>query len=78
MERSKDEKWQERMRLRIDFNNMMTEFIGQEQGIGREDIDQLRSQLNNAASAMVDKRKAGDMAWRELPYNQAETAQKES
>ena len=71
MKRYTDSSWKESMRLSFDFNNMMAEFIGEE-GIQWEQIKALDSKLNEAAAKMVEKRKAGDMEWRELPYNQDE------
>jgi len=57
------------MRLSFDFNNMMSEFIGEE-GIQWEQIKALEPRLKEAAQTMEDKREAGEMEWRELPYNQ--------
>lgn len=58
----------ESMRLRVDFNNMMTEFIGEEHGISAARIDGLKSETAAAAKRMQEKR--GQMKWRELPHNQ--------
>lgn len=74
MKRYTDSSWKESMRLSFDFNNMMAEFIGEE-GIQWEQIKALDSKLNDAAAKMVEKRKAGDMEWRELPYNQDEVVE---
>ena len=63
----KTQKWCDSMRLRVDFNNMMKEFIGSH-GVDRADIDALAPKLEKAAENMVEKR--GNMKWRELPYNQ--------
>ncbi len=59
------------MQLRLDYNHMMQEFIGPEQGLTREAIEALRPKLDAAVGAMKSKRQNGDMDWRELPYNQA-------
>ena len=59
----------EAMRLRVDFNNMMSQRIGKE-GITVEEIGQWDGAAQAAARAMVEKR--GSMKWRELPHNQAE------
>ncbi len=53
--------------IRLDFNNMMSEFMGDE-GISEGDISQLSNQLEKAMQVMTDKRK--NMGWRDLPYNQ--------
>jgi len=53
----------------MDYNNMMSDFVG-EYGIKESDIAALKPQIEAAVSAMKSKR--ADMAWRDLPYNQAE------
>ncbi len=69
MSRYLDKHWQEQMRIRVDFNNMMEEMLG-EQGISSSEIDALSEKLREAADAMEQSR--GSMKWRELPYNQNE------
>lgn len=59
------------MKLRLDYNNMLSHMIG-EQGIHTETITKFTPQIEKANKAMVEKRKAGQMAWRELPYNQSD------
>lgn len=59
------------MKIRMDYNNMLTHMVG-EQGICQATFDKLAPQIAKANKAMVEKRKAGQMAWRELPYNQKE------
>jgi len=71
MKRYNEDSWKKTMKLSFDFNNMMAEFIGEE-GIQWEQIEALEPRLKEAAKAMIDKRNAGEMEWRELPYNQAE------
>ncbi|MDL2248193.1 glucose-6-phosphate isomerase [Tyzzerella sp. OttesenSCG-928-J15] len=57
------------MKLRLDYNNMMSEFVGS-YGIEKQDFDKIEGKLNNAVSAMEVKRQNGLMDWRELPHNQ--------
>jgi len=57
------------MKLRMDYNNMLSHMIG-EQGICKEAITKLASQIEKANKAMIEKR--SQMAWRDLPYNQDE------
>lgn len=57
------------MNIRLDYNNMMKEFVGKK-GISKKDIDSLN--LDKAKQAMIDKRANGKMDWRDLPYNQEE------
>ena len=59
------------MKLRLDFNNMMANLIG-EKGISEEDFAILEGKIEAAEKAMVEKRANGGMDWRDLPYNQDE------
>ena len=59
------------MNIRMDYNNMLPHMIG-EQGICKDTFEKLAPQVAKANKAMVEKRKAGQMAWRQLPYNQSE------
>ena len=70
MKRYQNQEWKQSMRITMDFNNMMSEVIGQEQGIPKNSIEALSDKLQAAAKAMVEKRTAGKMDWRDLPYNQ--------
>lgn len=71
MKRYENKEWKDSMRITFDFNNMMSEFVGEE-GFDWEEIEALEPTLKKAASAMEEKRAAGQMEWRELPYNQQE------
>src|SRR5690554_313541 len=70
MKRYEKREWKKSMKINMDFNYMMSEVIGDEQGISKASIDQLSDRLKEAAQAMKDKRKAGKMDFRDLPYNQ--------
>jgi len=59
----------EQKAIRLDFNNMTTDFIGKN-GITKDEITQTVANAKNAVAAMADKRAAGKMDWRDLPYNQ--------
>ena len=59
------------MKIKLDFNNMMTGFVG-EYGISEGDITKLGSKIEKAKEAMITKRASGKMDWRDLPYNQSE------
>ncbi|MBQ1771300.1 MAG: glucose-6-phosphate isomerase [Clostridia bacterium] len=67
MARYDDPSFRQSMRLRLDYNNMMSDMLG-ERGIQEEEIDGISEQLNQACRALVENR--GNMRWRELPYNQ--------
>jgi glucose-6-phosphate isomerase len=55
------------MTIRMDYNNVLAAMIGAE-GLNDADFAAMRAQISRANAAMTDKR--GQMAWRELPYNQ--------
>ena len=64
-----NEDFQEKMKLRLNFNNMMEAFVG-EKGIQEEEIAAIAAEIEDAEKAMVAKRANGGMDWRDLPYNQ--------
>jgi len=66
-----DKEWQTQMKVRMDYNNMMAEFVGAE-GIAPEDIAAIAGKIEAAEKAMAEKRASGGMDWRDLPYNQDE------
>jgi len=68
--RFEDKAWKDSMTIRLDYNNMMTEFVGAE-GIAQADLDAKACDVAKAEKAMVDKRASGGMDWRDLPHNQA-------
>jgi len=57
------------MNMRMDYNNMLADRIGKD-GISMDAIEKLSAPIAKANKAMVEKREAGKMAWRDLPYNQ--------
>jgi len=64
----------ESMRLKFDFNNMMSDFIG-DKGISTEEINALSQKIADAHEKMIEKRAGGKMDWRDLPYNQDEVVE---
>jgi len=56
--------------MRLDYNNMLSERIGKT-GISIAELKSLAPKVEKANTAMKQKRP--QMAWRDLPYNQAET-----
>ncbi|MFV0504358.1 MAG: glucose-6-phosphate isomerase [Lachnospirales bacterium] len=59
------------MKLKLDYNNMMAEFVG-DKGINISEIEKLSPKIEKATKAMITKRLEGKMDWRDLPYNQDE------
>ena len=75
MKRYEDQQWKESMGITLDFNNMMSGMIGEEQGISGSSMEAMSDSLASAAKAMETKRAEGRMDWRDLPYNQKETVE---
>ncbi len=63
--------WQKSMQLKLDYNNMMQEFVGQD-GFSREEILANKKAAELAHKIVSENRGKGMMGWTELPYNQKE------
>lgn len=59
------------MLLKFDYNNMMSDFIG-EQGIKQEELDAMKGKAADAVAKFNANRGQGWLGWTELPYNQDE------
>lgn len=68
----KNSKWRNDMAIKIDYNNMMADFVGQEQGFTKKDFDDNKKVIANAYKTVMENRGTGMMGWTELPYNQKE------
>lgn len=64
-----DKEYMDSMRLRLDVNNMMAEFVGKN-GITPKELDEVKGQAENAHKFFAQNRGKGMMGWSELPYNQ--------
>lgn len=62
------------MRIKLDYNNMMTDFIG-DQGISDSDIKAIDNQINNAYNYVADNAGKGMMGWCDLPFSQDEVVE---
>ncbi len=60
------------MKIKIDYNNMMQEFIGEKEGLSLVDIKNSKKIIDNAYKTVKENRGKGMMGWTELPYNQKE------
>ena len=69
MDRYLQEDFKKSMKIRLNFNNMMKKFVGEE-GLDEADLEKLAGKIDAMEKAMVEKRKNGGMDWRDLPYNQ--------
>ena len=75
MENWRDPKWADKMSLRLDFSHMMSDFIGADKGITREEIDGLIPRALEIAANIKNKREIDEWGLYELPYD-IETAGK--
>ncbi len=64
--------WQKSMQIKVDYNNMMADFIGKEQGFTDKELSEGKKIAESAFKTVSDGRGQGMMGWTELPYNQAE------
>ena len=60
------------MELKLDFNNMMKEYVGEEQGFSLKDFQDKKKTVALAYETVTKNRGTGMMGWTELPYNQKE------
>lgn len=58
------------LRLKLDYNNMMEERIGKEQGISKEELSRHEKLAEKAFETVQKNRGKGMMGWTELMYNQ--------
>lgn len=70
MNRFEDNNWCEKMRIHLDFNNVMVDFIGDKEGIKQSQFENLSEKIKHCANQLAVKRDNGKMDWRNLPYNQ--------
>ncbi|UKI20464.1 MAG: hypothetical protein L6V89_04920 [Oscillospiraceae bacterium] len=61
----------EKMRLRLDVNNMMDTFVG-EHGISQAELEAVSGKAREAFESFQANRGTGMTGWSELPYNQEE------
>ncbi len=71
----RNKEWQQSMKVRFDYNNMMTEFIGEKEGIKKAEIDKNIDLFKKAFADATAKRGTGMMGWTDLPYAQDEVVE---
>ena len=62
--------WKNSMKLKLDYNNMMSEYVGSEQGFTENDFNDGKKICASAFKTVAENRGKGMMGWTELPYNQ--------
>ena len=67
----KTKEWRNSMRVTVDYNNMMSKFLG-EQGIRDAQLREVKGQAEAAYRYVAENRGKDElyMGWTELPYNQ--------
>ncbi|AEG59011.1 glucose-6-phosphate isomerase [Desulforamulus ruminis] len=68
MVRYQDFDWREQMKIKVDFNHMMSDFLGSREGFSPEDMQGLADRVGQAHGSMAEKKNNGGMDWRRLPF----------
>ncbi len=68
----KNAEWRKSMQLTVDYNNMMADYIGKDQGFTDKDFVNDKKLIEQAYNTVKDGRGKGMMGWTDLPYNQDE------
>lgn len=66
----REKNWCEKNKIRLDFNYVMQEFIGVDQGLSEEDFKAMDTKINYAIKQIKKKCDAKELEWMKLPYNQ--------
>ena len=64
--------WQDSMKIRLDYNNMMAEFVGENQGFTDIILSDNEKFAESAYQGFEKIRGTGMTCWADLPYNQGE------
>lgn len=66
----KKAQWRKSMELKLDYNNMMADFIGEKEGFSADVFVKNKKIIADAFKTVSANRGTGMMGWTELPYNQ--------
>jgi glucose-6-phosphate isomerase len=77
MRRWRSKKWQRRMSLKLDYNYMMSEFVGDGHGIAENDLRGLSEVAHEIHAELSASRESGRIGFFDLPYDSV-TVQKVS
>ena len=64
--------WKKEMAIKLDYNNMMAEYVGDQNGITAKELRANKSLFKGAFESFTKKRGSGMTGWVDLPYNQDE------
>lgn len=67
-----DKTWQNEMKIRLDYNNMLNSYVGKDQGVTEQELENNAKIAENAFNAFQNIRGQGMTDWVNLPYNQDE------
>jgi len=67
----RSKKWQRRMSLKLDYNYMMSDFVGIEHGITEDDLLGLSEVAREIHKNLAESRKNGRIGFFDLPYDEA-------
>ncbi len=68
----KKAEWRKNMELKLDYNNMMSDYVGEKEGFTVDIFAKNKQLISNAYKTVSSNRGTGMMGWTELPYNQKE------
>jgi len=58
--------------IRFDFNNMMSDYIGKDEGISEKDLSSVSATVKGAYDSVIAQGGEGWQGWMDLPFNQKE------
>lgn len=64
----KESGWRVGMEIKYDFNFMMSDFIGPENGVAKDEVDSLSDKASMVHNDLAEKRKDGSLPFFDLPY----------
>ena len=64
--------WRKSMELKLDYNNMMADYVGEKEGFSADVFLKNKKIIDNAYKVVRENRGTGMMGWTELPYCQKE------
>ena len=69
MERWRDPQWISKMQIQLDFSYVMSDFIGEDRGISKRDIDRLIPRALEITDSIKERREASELGFYQLPYH---------